>query len=97
MNNEQAKLVDELYHNANVSGQPLEQRLADLAVWFFSNKDRIPENNLKSRCEFYEKAIWVLIELAALQAERAHELGMQGAKQHLWLPNGLRFDGKQYK
>lgn len=90
---EHQKLVDELYHNAEVSNKPLEQRLADLSIWFFSNKDDIPKLDAGSRALFLEKAVWVLIEIAALQAERLHELEGKGTGSILWTPSGLRMTG----
>lgn len=97
MKAEQQKLVDELYHNAEVSNKPLEQRLADLTIWFFSNKDDIPKIDVASRALFLEKAVWVLIEIAALQAERLHEIEGKSAGALLWTPSGLRMTGDARK
>lgn len=86
------KLVAELCHNAQVADKLLEQRLADTAAWFFANKDRIPLDNLASKQKFLEKAVWLLIEISALQAARIHEL--EGGKGGLlWLPRGMQVNG----
>lgn len=84
------RLIDELVYNANVSQDILEQRLADTAAWFFSNKDRIPRDNLASRQAFLEKTCWLLIEINALLLERIRK--SQGGS-HLWLPRGLNAQG----
>jgi hypothetical protein len=90
----QDRLINELMHNAqvaNASGKILEQRLADTAAWFFANKDRIPLDNLAAKQKFLEKAVWMLIEIAALQADRIHQL--EGNGSSLWLPKGLAVRG----
>lgn len=97
MKEEHRRLIEELYYNASVSGQPLEQRLADLTIWFFNNREVIPPANLLSRIDFLEKSCSCLIELCALQAERLHEVDAHGAKSHLWLPSGMRANGKEFK
>lgn len=87
--------VEELLHIAKQAGnRPLERLLADTAVWYYQNHKRIPRENIVARCAFYEKAIWCMIELNALMAERLHELeaGRRGAK-HLWLPRGIKANG----
>lgn len=91
MNRENEKLIEELYHNASVGNEPLEQRLADTAVWFFSNKDRIPPMDLAKRCEFLTKTCHLLIELAALQTDRLHRA--EGRSSKLFLPRGMNAQG----
>lgn len=91
MNREQEQLIEELYHNAQVGSEPLEQRLADTAVWFFNNKDRIPPMDLGKRCEFLTKTCLLLIELAALQTDRLHRA--EGRSSKLYLPRGLNAQG----
>lgn len=80
-------LVQELMHNASASGQrPLERRLADTALWFASNKDRIPKDNLAARQAFLEKAFWIQMEINALLLER---LRQGSGSKALWLPAGM--------
>lgn len=87
-------LISELMHNANASGQrPLEQRLADLSVWFYKNYKHIPKDNLAARCSFLERSIWCLIEIQALMLERQRETA--GSKG-LWLPRGVTVSGAEY-
>lgn len=82
------QLIKELMHNATVAGgKPLEQRLADTALWFHMNKTRIPPENLKKRADFYETTVWCLLEINALLLERIRET--TGSKT-LFLPSGLR-------
>lgn len=84
-------LIQELMHNANVSGQnPLERRLADTAVWFYSNKDRIARDNLAARQAFLEKAFWIQLEINALLLERLRKVG---GSEGLWLPSGMLMNG----
>lgn len=91
MDSVKRQLIDELVHNADVSKQLCEQRLADTAAWFFSNKDRMPLDNLASRMDFVFKTCWLLIEMNALLLERVHEL--EGGKSTLWLPKGMNAKG----
>lgn len=85
------QLIDELTHNAVVSQDLAEQRLADTAAWFFANKDRIPRDNLASRQAFLEKTCWLLIEINALLLDRLHKA--EGKSDTLWLPRGLNAQG----
>lgn len=91
MNREHEKLIEELTYNAEVGEQPLEQRLADTAAWFFNNKDRIPPMDLAKRCEFLTKTCLLLIEICALQTDRLHQT--EGKNSKLWLPRGLNASG----
>jgi hypothetical protein len=86
-----AKLVEELIHNANVSGnRPLEQRMADLTVWFYKNVEHIPRDNLAARQVFLEKAMWTMVEIQAMLLERIRETtGSKG----LFIPRGINVEG----
>lgn len=84
-------LIEELMHNARASGQqPLERRLADVAVWFYNNRDRLARDNLAARQDFLEKAFWIQLEINALLLER---LRKQSGSDALWLPSGMLMDG----
>ena len=87
------KLIEELLHNAKVASQPLERRLADLSIWYYQNVDGIPRDNLAARQAFTEKALWTLLEIAALQTERIHELESRGRVRGLWTAKGLSIEG----
>lgn len=89
------KLIEELYYNANASGhQPLEQRMADITLWFHKNYKEIPRDNLASRQAFLEKAFWIQLEINALLLER---LRKQTGSSHLWIPRGMRLEnGKEF-
>lgn len=88
-------LIRELYENASISGQrPLERRLAELTLWYYKNKTRIPPNNLEAKVAFIEKAFWIGLEVMALSVERMHNLKGNGSK--LWIPNGIKVDGKHH-
>jgi hypothetical protein len=91
-------LIKELMHNAQASGnRVLEQRMADLTVWFYHNRNRIPRDNLASRQAFLEKAFWTLLEVNALLLERNHELeALRKGRSRLWLPNGIKVSGDQH-
>lgn len=91
MSAENERLIAELQHNAHVSQELLEQRLADTTAWFFANKDRIPRDNLASRQAFLEKAVWLLIEINALALERLRK--REGRDGALWLPRGMNATG----
>ena len=74
------ELIQGLLHNASVAGgHPLEQRLADTALWFHANKDSIPLDNLAAKQAFLEKGFWCLLEISALLLERPGRAREQGA------------------
>ena len=85
------RLIAELQHNAEVSEEMLEQRLADTAAWFFANRGRIDKMNVIKKCEFLEKTCWLLIEMNALLTDRVHKL--EGKSATLWLPRGMNAKG----
>lgn len=89
------RLIEELYHNANASeGRHLEKRIADLTLWYYRNKRRIPLDNLAARQAFLDQAFWIMIECFALMTERTHDL--EAAKRGmsmLWLPKGMKVGG----
>lgn len=87
------QFIDELMHNAQVSGRTLERRLADLTVWFYKNRGDVPRDNLAARQALLEKAMWISLEVGALLAERIHELEGQRAGAHLWTPKGVAVNG----
>lgn len=91
------KLVEDLQHNAVASGnRVLERRLADLTVWFYHNRQRIPEGNLGKKIEFLEKGLWIGFEVMALLLERNHELERQKrGPSMLWLPSGMTINGQE--
>lgn len=94
MNQRAEQLIEELNYNARVSGaQPLEQRLADLTVWYYRNKGDIPIDNLAAKAAFMEKTIWILLEVCALQVERLHELEHRDRAKGLYLPRGVSVAG----
>ncbi len=85
-------LIDELVHNVEASGnRMLERRLADLAVWYYQNKDRISRDNLAGRQAFLEKAFWIMIEVHALTLSRIHKI--EGRNSSLWLPREIVSSG----
>ena len=94
MGQREEQLLSELEYNARASNQqPLERRLADLTIWYYRNKERIPIDNLASKAAFLEKTIWILLEVCALQTERLHELEHRGSAKGLYLPRGLTVEG----
>jgi len=89
------ELVEGLQHNATASGnQQLEQRLADTALWFHENKDRIPRDDLRKREDFLEKGFWCLLEINVLLLQRLRE--ERGSKM-LYLPAGISARGDMRK
>lgn len=89
------QLLKELHHNANASGQrPLEQRQADLAIWFYKNMEGIARDNLASRQAFLEKAFWVQLEVIALLTERLHKLEGHSS---LFVPRGIKVNGHEFR
>lgn len=88
------QLIDTLMHNAQASGnKTLERRLADLTVWFYHNKDRIPRDNLAGRQAFLEKAYWISLEVNALLLERILDMENSKGGSPLWLPRGMTIEG----
>ena len=89
-----AQLCEDLNHNANVSGQqPLERRMADLAIWYYKNAHFMPKENLKARVDFLDKSFWIMLEVNALLLERLH--AVEGSKS-LFLPSGMKMDGRRF-
>ena len=85
------ELIEGLLHNANVSGgQQLEQRLADTALWFHENKDRIPRDDLGKRHAFLEKGFWCLLEINVLLLQRLRE---ERGSKNLYLPSNINVSG----
>jgi len=91
------KLIDELQHNAVASGnRVLERRLSDLTVWFYKNRQRIPQGNLATRMDHLEKGLWISFEVMALLLERNHELeAMRRGTSMLWLPRGMTIENQE--
>jgi hypothetical protein len=91
-------LIRELEYNATASGnRPLERRLADVAIWFHRNKNRIPLDNLAARQAFLQKGFETLLEVDALLLERLHEAeAARKGRSSLWLPRGMRMDQKEF-
>jgi len=89
------RLIETLMHNAVASGNKvLERRLADLTVWFYKNKDRIPRDNLASRHALLEKAFWTMLEVNALLLERILDMENRKGGSPLWLPKGMNIEGE---
>lgn len=87
-------LIKALISNAQAMGnRPLEQRLADLTVWFYRNRAAIPPDNLHLRLKLAEDAFWIMLEVIALTMDRLQELEHRGKSKHLWLPNGIKVEG----
>jgi hypothetical protein len=90
-------LIQELHHNATVSGnRPLERRLADTAIWFHKNRSRIPMDNLAAKQRFLEKGFEILIEINALLLERVRELEGTRTSKNLWLPRGMKMNEREF-
>lgn len=87
-------LIRSLIQNAQAMGnRPLEQRLADLTVWFYRNGKDIAPENLHMRLKLSEKALWIMLEVIALTMDRLQELEHRGKSKHLWLPKGVKVEG----
>jgi hypothetical protein len=87
-------LIRSLISNAQAMGnRPLEQRLADLTVWFYRNRKAISPENLHLRQKLSEDALWIMLEVIALTMDRLQELEHRGKSKHLWLPNGIKVEG----
>jgi hypothetical protein len=65
-----------------------ETRLKDWAEWYHYNKDRMPREDLKKRCDFLEKSLDGILEILALQAMEMRERGRVTGKT-LYLPTGI--------
>jgi hypothetical protein len=92
------QLLDRLEAMSTEDALPLETRLVDMAVWYHKNKDRIPRNNVESRCDFLMKALDIHIELVALLVQRLEMVeGRRGSP--IWTPAGIRDNttGELYK
>jgi hypothetical protein len=88
-------LIRELKENATIAGgKPLETRLADTALWFHMNKDRIPKENVVARLDFMEIGFWCLLEINALLLER---IRVKTGSHHLFLPSGARLHDKSFE
>lgn len=91
-------ILEELENFARASGNKmLERRLADLAIWFYSNNRRISTDNIPTRQAFMEKALWTMIEVQALLLERIQEMELsRKGPSALYLPSGIRLNGKEF-
>jgi|SRR5215510_2472634 len=74
-------------------GRPLEQRMADLTVWFYRNKTQIDPMNLQKRQQLLEDGFWIMLEVFALLVERQNDNEFAKRSKALWLPNGLKVEG----
>lgn len=73
------------------AGTVFGRELQEWAVWYVKNKRRVPEENLRLRCDFQEKAIDGLFNLVALLAREVKpQINRSDA---LWLPGGVSVDG----
>lgn len=87
-------LINALIGNAQAAGnRPLEQRLADLTVWFYRNRKDIDINNLHRRMKLYEDGFWILLEVCALLMDRVQEVEAGNKSKTLWLPRGMKVEG----
>jgi hypothetical protein len=85
-------LIDRCEQAAKNSDAPFERRFADFTVWYFKNLKRIPKSNLQARVTFQEDAIWILIEIIAMQREDYVKLA-EGRRSSLFLPSGIKLGG----
>ena len=76
-----------------MGNRPLEQRLADLTVWFYRNRKSVSPDNLHLRMKLCEDAFWIMLEVIALTMDRLQELEHRGKSKNLWLPNGIKVEG----
>ena len=76
-----------------MGNRPLEQRLADLTVWFYRNRKAVSPDNLHMRMKLAEDVLWIMLEVVALTMDRLQELEHKGKSEHLWIPNGIRVEG----
>lgn len=72
-----------------------EDKLKDVAIWFYENKSRIPRGNLERKIEFLEKTISCLLEVVALQAKDIQIMEQRHPRNRLWLPESVSIDGEQ--
>jgi len=87
-------LIKALIRNAQAMGnRPLEQRLADLTVWFYRNRKAVAPENLHLRQKLTEDALWIMLEVIALTMDRLQEVEHKGKSERLWLPNGIKVEG----
>lgn len=87
-------LINALVGNAQSQGnRPLEQRLADLTVWFYRNRKLIDPSNLQKRMKLFEDGFWILLEVNALLMDRVQEIESQRKSASLWLPKGVKVEG----
>lgn len=91
-------LIKELERITGDNMLPLERRLKDTAIWFYRNRDRIPQNNIPARQEFLEKVMNIQLELMAMVVDRVQMVEGSKASSDLWLPNGIMDmeTGKRY-
>lgn len=88
------KLIERCELAAKNSDAPFDRRFADFTVWYFRNLKRIPKENLKARVTFQEDAIWILIEIIAMQREDFKKLAEgRTSSVSLYLPAGIKLGG----
>lgn len=69
-----------------------EDKVRDVAVWYFENRNRIPPENVRKRLDFMDKAVKCLLEIIAMQAKDIQELEQRRPRAKLWLPSSVKVD-----
>lgn len=69
-----------------------EDRVRDLVLWYFENRNRIPRQNLEKRLDFMDKAVKCALEVVAMQAKDIQELESRHPRNKLWLPTAVSLD-----
>lgn len=75
-----SRVMDRLEAAAKNADGPLEERIANSAVWWYKNKGLIPRDNLTKRLDFQEEMITLLFDILVMVTERQN---VQGASKLL--------------
>lgn len=70
-----------------------ENRLEEIARWYYYNEKTIPVENLGKRMEFYQIAVSNLLELCVRQQEDIRRCEGRPKSTNLWLPDGMKMAG----
>lgn len=71
----------------------LDQKVTEWGTWYEYNRERIPPENLKKRCDFYQLAISGLIECLAIACKDIQTIERRDAPRII-LPKQVSLPGE---
>lgn len=72
-----------------------EEKMRDLAIWYYENRNRIPKENLGKHIDFFNKAMSAALEVIAMQMKDIQILEQRRPHARLWLPASVKLDDNE--